>query len=96
MHFVLKLKSFTSTVTVFQAGRWDKVKKDKMEFSAKKLRKYYKNMSCNSVGWQLQFNLTPSLGTSICCGCCLKKKQKKQKKPHKEVMLYIQWNTTQP
>jgi len=32
-------------VTVFQAGRWDKVKKDKMEFSAKRLRKYCRNIS---------------------------------------------------
>ena len=42
--FVLKLKSFTITVTVFQAGRWGKVKQDKMEFSAKRLRKYCRNM----------------------------------------------------
>ena len=40
--FVLKLKSSTITVTVSQAGRWHKVRKDKMEFSAKRLRKYYK------------------------------------------------------
>ena len=33
--FVLQLKSFTRTVTLFQAGRWDKVKKGKMEFSEK-------------------------------------------------------------
>ena len=47
---MLKLKSFTSTVTVFQAGRWGKVKQDKMEFSAKRLRKYCRNMSCNRGG----------------------------------------------
>ena len=43
--FVLKLKSFTSTVTAFQAGRWGKVKQDRIEFSAKRLRKYCRNMS---------------------------------------------------
>ena len=42
-----KLKSSTCTVTVFQAGRWGKVKQDKMEFSAKRLRKYSRNMSRN-------------------------------------------------
>ena len=42
---MLKLKSFTSTVTAFQAGRWDKVKQDKMGFSAKRLKKYCRNMS---------------------------------------------------
>ena len=47
--FVLKLKSFTITVTVSQAGRQDKIRKDKMEFSAKRLRKYYKNMSQDSL-----------------------------------------------
>ena len=45
--FVLELKSFTITVTVSQAGRLDQVRKDKMEFSSKRLRKYYKNMSHN-------------------------------------------------
>ena len=35
-------------MTVSQAGRRDKVRKDKMEFSAKRLRKYYKNMSHNN------------------------------------------------
>ena len=43
--FVLKLKSVTSTATVFQAGIWGKVKQGKMEFLAKRLRKYYRNMS---------------------------------------------------
>ena len=43
--FVLKLKSFTSTVAVFPAGRWGKVKQDNMEFSANRLRKYCRNMS---------------------------------------------------
>ena len=36
-------------MTVSQAGRQDKVRKDKMEFSAKRLRKYYKNMSQDSL-----------------------------------------------
>ena len=48
-------------MTVFQAGRWDKVKKDKMEFSAKRLRKYYKNMSRNtlqSLPWLNRLYLT--------------------------------------
>jgi len=35
-------------VTVSQAGKWDEVRKDKMEFSAKRLRKYYENMSRNT------------------------------------------------
>ena len=38
-------------MTVSQAGRWDKVRKDKTEFSAKRLRKYYKNMSRNIYPW---------------------------------------------
>ena len=42
---MLKLKSFTSTATVFQAGIWGKVKQDKMEFSAERLRKYCRKMS---------------------------------------------------
>ena len=36
-------------LTVSQAGRQNKVRKDKMEFSAKRLRKYYKNMSRNNI-----------------------------------------------
>ena len=36
-------------MTVSQAGRRDKVRKDKMEFSAKRLRKYYKNISLNNI-----------------------------------------------
>ena len=44
----LKLKSF-STGTVFQAGRWGKVKQDEMEFSAKRLRKDCRNMSRDTV-----------------------------------------------
>ena len=36
-------------MTVSQAGRRDKVRKDKMEFSSKRLRKYYKNMFRNTI-----------------------------------------------
>ena len=43
--FVLKPKSFVGTETVFQAGRWGKGKQDKMEFSAKRLRKPCRNRS---------------------------------------------------
>jgi len=43
--WVFVLKSFTFTETVSQAGRLGKVRKGKMEFSAKRLRKYYKNVS---------------------------------------------------
>lgn len=44
--FVLKLKSFTITKT-FSSRKTGQSKEDKMEFSAKRLRKYYKNMSHN-------------------------------------------------
>ena len=53
---MLKLKSFTSTGTVFQAGRWGKVKQDKMEFSAKRLRKYCRNMSRDRLGTKFSKN----------------------------------------
>ena len=36
-------------MTVFQAGRWGKVKQDKMKFSAKRLRKYGRNMSHDTL-----------------------------------------------
>ena len=36
-------------MTVFQAGRWGKVKQDKIEFSEKRLRKYCRNMSRDKV-----------------------------------------------
>ena len=54
--FVLKLKSFTSTATVFQAGIWSKVKQDTMEFlawkiEAKRLRKDCRNMSPDILGF---------------------------------------------
>ena len=53
-NFVVKLKAFTSTATVFQAGLWGKVKQDKMEFSAEKteaerLRRDCRNMSPESA-----------------------------------------------
>ena len=37
------------------------------------------------IGQQLQFQLTHSLGTSICCGYCPKKKKKRKRNSH------LQW-----
>ena len=54
---MLELKSFTSTATDFQAGRWGKVKQDNMEFSANRLRKYCRNMSCDNGIVILEDNL---------------------------------------
>ena len=58
--FVLKLKSFTSTVTVFQAGRWDKVKQNKREFFSKEAEKMLQKLlrqipsSEHSERWRTQ------------------------------------------
>ena len=42
-------------MTIFQEGRWGKIKQDKMKFSAKRLRNYCRNMSHDSrslkQGW---------------------------------------------
>ena len=35
---------------------------------------------CCGVGWQYSSDSTPSLGTSICCGCSPKKTKRKKKK----------------
>ena len=39
------------------------------------------------------FNLTPSLGTSICCGCGPENTKKKKKKKDEEKELTLKWMT---